>query len=107
MVSRPFSQGSLTSAGNPSTLCSSGGSPSMRAASSGAPVSPACSRAAARGWAGSLAAHPRQAIGSDAVIGSLLRNPAMKRLSIRRFHCQSHPEGPSCQRPQRAQARPC
>ena len=40
VVSRPFSQGSLTSAGNPSTLCSRGGSPSIRAASSGVPAEP-------------------------------------------------------------------
>ena len=72
VVSLAFSQGSLTSAGKPSTLCRSGWPlvvrlPGKGLASSGADpsvCSPARLRAVSRLWAGSFAAQPLQRIGS-------------------------------------------
>ena len=106
-VKRPFIQGSLSKAGNPSTLCSNGGSPGIWAASSGDPLIPTCCSAASKGLAGSLAAQPRQAIGVFGAMAPAFRNASRKRWSIRRFHRQSSADGPNCQSPQRAQACPC
>ena len=78
VVSRALSQGSLTSAGNPSTLWRRVGASLTRAASSAEPLSPACSSAANRGAAGSLAAQPRQAMAAIVSrMDGLGRKPAM------------------------------
>ena len=116
-VMRPLTQGSLISAGKPSTLCSSGAfcpsaSVGITAASSGAfakPPTPAEDRAASRVAAGSLAAQPRQSIGSPSALASALLmaeawKRCMKRRSMRCFQRQSSGWGPSMSEPQRAQA---
>ena len=105
-VRRPLSQGSLTRAGKPSVLCRSPGCPARWAASSGCPPSPTRSSAAARGWAGNLAAQPRQAIGAASAIAACCRNPVMKARSMRCFRCQSRRDGPSRQPPQRRHSWP-
>ena len=103
-VKRPLSQGSLTRAGKPSTLCSSCLLPGREAASSGCPPRPTRSRAAARGWAGNLAAQPRQAIGAALAIAAGRSKPAMKRRSMLRLSRHHRGDGPNRQWPQRAQA---
>ena len=104
VVSRPFSQGSLTSAGKPSTLCSSAGVPPRLAASSGWLLSPACDNAAFRGREASLAAQPRQAIGSIACMEACRMKPAMNERSIRCFSVQINANGPVRARPRCIQA---
>ena len=112
VVRRALSQGSSRSAGKPSTLCSSS-SPrsftSRRAASSAGGASPeddSRPRAPVKGAAGSLAAHPRQAIGADpAAIAAAGAKPCVKRRSIRSFQRHKARDGPQQNGPYTASAR--
>ena len=113
VVSRAFSQGSSTRAGKPSTLCSSSAPLSSwpsTAASSAFPPSPAWRRPASRVAGASLAAQPRQAIGSPPAWASLPAmapacwKRAMKRRSMCCFQRHSSRLGPRARGPHRAMA---
>ena len=113
VVSRALSQASATSAGKPSTLCSSRDpSPAwaITAASSALPgvppPRPLRARASCRGLAANLAAQPRQAIAappSGPMAFSSLK-PAMKRRSTVCFQRHSSGLGPRAHGPQKATA---
>ena len=116
VVSRPFSQGSLIKAGKPSTEVSTS-SPCLlvpiACASSGLLTNSSLWQplsACWRGWAGSLAAHPRQAMpwcpvffGSDR-IAACGRKRLMKRWSSCCFQRHSQGWGPRHLDPQSNQA---
>ena len=117
VVRRALSQGSSTTAGKPSMLCSSSAPlalrPSGTASSAAGAGSPGSSRAraAASGAAASLAAQPRQAIAAPGGGGGAASGPAaavpsrsMKLRSMRSFQRPSQRLGPTAKGPHRASA---